>query len=79
MDAQGALAQHLRALSSKKRTSMYISRQKVITITSKHGTTIFFSYYNRYLRKLKEKWARKAGVNTDASISDRADAPLGVP
>ena len=65
--------------SSKKRTSMYISRRKVITITSKHGTMIFFPYYNLYLRKLKEKVARKARVNTDASISDRADAPLGIP
>ena len=33
------------------------------------------SYYNLYLRKLKEKLARKARVNTDASISDRAHAP----
>ena len=66
--------------SSKKRTSMNISRRKVITVTSKHGTTIFFSYYNLYLRKLKEKLARKARViNTDASISDGADAPLGIP
>ena len=65
--------------SSKKRTSMYISRRKVITITSNHGTMIFFPYYNLYLRKLKEKLARKARVNTDASISDRADAPLGIP
>ena len=40
---------------------------------------IFFTYYNLYLRKLKEKLARKARVNTDASISDRADAPLGIP
>ena len=65
--------------SSKKRTSMYISRQKVITIISKHGKTIFFSNYNLYLRKLKERLARTARVNTDASISDRADAPLGIP
>ena len=73
MDAQGALAQHLRALFEQKENF------KVITITSKHGTTIFFSYYNLYLRKLKEKLTRTARVNTDASISDRADAPLGIP
>ena len=30
----------------KKRTSMYISREKAIIITSKHGTTIFSSHYN---------------------------------
>ena len=61
--------------SGQKRTSMYISREKAIIITSKHGTTIFFSYYNLFLGKLKEKLARKARVNTDASISDRALAP----
>ena len=49
--------------------------KKVIIITSKHGTTIFFSHYNLFLGKLKEKLARKARVNTDASISDRAHAP----
>ena len=54
---------------------MYISRQKAIIITSKHGTTIFLSHYNLFLGKLKEKLARKARVNTDASISDRAHAP----
>ena len=61
--------------SGRKRASMYISREKAIIITSKHGTTIFFSYYNLFLGKLKEKLARKARVNTDASISDRALAP----
>ena len=49
--------------------------KKAIIITSKHGTTIFFSHYNLFLGKLKEKLARKARVNTDASISDRAHAP----
>ena len=34
-----------------------------------------FSHYNLFLGKLKEKLARKARVNTDASISDRAHAP----
>ena len=37
--------------SAKKRTSMYISWEKVIIITSKHGTTIFFSNYNLFLGK----------------------------
>ena len=49
--------------------------KKAIVITSKDGTTIFFSHYNLFLGKLKEKLARKARVNTDASISDRAHAP----
>ena len=61
--------------SGKKRTSMYISREKAIIITSKHGTTIFFSHHNLFLGKLKEKLARKARINTDASILDRAHAP----
>ena len=56
--------------SGKKRTSMYISflGKKAIVIISKDGTTIFFSHYNLFLGKLKEKLARKARVNTDATI-----------
>ena len=46
-----------------------------IIITSEDGTTIFFSHYNLFLGKLKEKLARKARVNTDASILDRPHAP----
>ena len=63
--------------SGKKRISMYISREKVkaIVIISKHGTTIFFSHYNLFLANLKEKLARKANVNTDASILDGPHAP----
>ena len=53
--------------------------EKVIMFTSKQGTTIFFSHYNLFLGKLKEKLGQKAHVNTDASISDRAHAPLGIP
>ena len=34
-----------------------------------------FSHYNLFLGKLKEKLARKAHVNTDASILDRPHAP----
>ena len=41
--------------SGKKKTSMYISWEKAIIITSKHGTTIFSSHCNLFLRKLKEK------------------------
>ena len=42
--------------------------KKAIIITSKHGTTIFFSHYNLFLGKFKGKLARKARVNTDVSI-----------
>ena len=36
---------------------------------------IFFSRYNLFLGKLKEKLAQKARMNTDASMSDHAHAP----
>ena len=59
----------------KKRTSMYISPEKGdhYYIQTRHND--LFSHYNLFLGKLKEKLARKARVNTDASISDRAHAP----
>ena len=64
-----------RAFRPKRKLQIIFLDKKVIIITSKHGTTIFFSHYNLFLGKLKEKLARKARVNTDASISDRAHAP----
>ena len=73
---RGALAQYLRALFGQKENfSVYFSAKGRYIITSKHGTTIFFSHYNLFLGKLKEKLAGEARVNTDASISDRAHAP----
>ena len=61
--------------SGKKRTSIYISREKGdhYYIQTRHND--LFSHYNLFLGKLKEKLARKARVNTDAGISDRTDAP----
>ena len=61
--------------SGKKRTSIYISREKGdhYYIQTRHND--LFSHYNLFLRKLKEKLARKARVNTDASISDHTEAP----
>ena len=64
-----------RAFRAKREPQYLLLGKKAIIITSKHGTTIFFSHYNLFLGKLKEKLARKARVNTDASISDRAHAP----
>ena len=60
--------------SGKKRTSVYISRQKgdFYYIQTRHNE--LFSHYNLFLGKLKDKLARKARVNTDASISDHAHA-----
>ena len=55
--------------SGKKRTSMYISREKGdhYYIQTRHN--------DLFLGKLKEKLARKARVHTDASISNRTHAP----
>ena len=49
--------------SGKKRTSVYISREKAIIIRSKHDTTMFFPHYN--LGKLIKQLARKARVDTE--------------
>ena len=44
--------------------------KKVIIYTAQQ----FFFHYNLFLRKLEEKLAPKARINTDASISDCAHA-----
>ena len=60
---------------SGERELQYIFFGKnVIIITPKHGTTIYFSHYNLFLRTLRDKSACKARVNTYASMSDRACA-----
>ena len=56
-----------RAFRAKRELQCIFLGKKAIVITSKDGTTIFFSHYNLFLGKLKEKLARKARVNTDAS------------
>ena len=58
---------------------MYVSREKGDHFYIQTGHNDFFSHHNLFLGKLKEKLAQKAHVNTDASISDRAHAPLGIP
>ena len=64
--------------SGKKRTSMYISREKGdrYHIQRRHND-LFFSLQSFFFFFFKEKLARKARVHmyTDASISDRAHAP----
>ena len=57
-----------RVFRAKRELKCIFLGKKAIVITSKDGTTIFFSHYNLFLGKLKEKLARKARVNTDASI-----------
>ena len=64
-----------RTFRAKRQLRCIFLGKKAIIITSKHGTTIFFSHYNLFPEKLKEKLARKALVNTEASISDRSHAP----
>ena len=64
-----------RAFRAKRELHCIILEKKAIIIKSKHGTRIFFSHYNLFLGKLKEQLARKARVNTDASLSDRAYEP----
>ena len=55
--------------SGKKRTSVYISREK-----GDH-----FYIQTRHNDLFTPLQSRKAHVNTDASISDRTHAPLGIP
>ena len=54
---------------------MYISLEKGdhYLIQTRHND--FFSHYNLFLGKLKEKLARKSARKYGASISDRAHAP----
>ena len=71
----GSCSVFTRAFQAKRKLRCIYLKEKVIIITSKHGTIVFFSHNNLFLGKLKEKLARKARVHTDASISDRAHAP----
>ena len=64
-----------RAFREKRERHCLFLGKKVIITTSKHATTIFFSHYHLLPGKLTEKLARKARVNTDASISDHTHAP----
>ena len=71
----GSRSVFTRTFQAKRELHCIFLKKKVIIITSKHGTTIFFSHDNLFLGKLKEKLAQKACIHTDASISDRAHAP----
>ena len=54
-----------RAFGAKRELHCIFLGKKTIIITSKHDATIFFFHYNLFLRKLQEKLARKARVNTE--------------
>ena len=49
---------------AKRKFHFIFRSKKMIIILSKNGTTIFFSHYNLFLGKLKEKLALKGLVNT---------------
>ena len=67
MGCPGALAQYSTApFGQKENFTVYFSgKRRSFNITSKHSTTIFFSHYNPFPGKLKEKLVRKARVNTE--------------
>ena len=54
--------------SSKKRTSMYISREKGDRYYIQRRHNDLFFNHNPFLGKLKEKLSQKARVNTGASV-----------
>ena len=64
---------------SKENFNVYSSGKRRSSLHPKTAQRFFFFFfffhYNHFLGKLKEKLARKARVNNDASISDRAHAP----
>ena len=72
---EGTRSAFTRPFRAKRELQYIFLGKKAIIITSKQGTTIYFSHYNSFVGKLKEKSARKARINTDANISDRAHAP----
>ena len=55
----------MRTFWAKRELNGLFHRKKVIIITSKHGTMTYFSHYNLFLGKCKEKLAQKLYVNTE--------------
>ena len=54
-----------RPFRAKRELQCAFLGKKAMIITAKHGTTIFFSHYNLFLGKRKDKLVRKARVNTE--------------
>ena len=65
----GTRSVYMYAFQAKRELQCIFLRKKAFTTTSKHGRTNVSSHCNLFIGKLKEKLARKARVNTDASIS----------
>ena len=73
--SRGAFAHYLLALFGQKENfTVYFSAKRRSLLHPNTAQRSFFPLQS-FSRKLKEKSARKARVNTDASISDRTDAP----
>ena len=64
----GTRSAYTRPFRAKRELQRIFLGKKAIVITFKDSTKIFFSHYKLFLGKLEEKLARKARVNTDASI-----------
>ena len=54
-----------RAFRAKREIHCTFFGKQAIIFTSKRGTTIFFSQYNLFLGKSKEKLARKARLRPE--------------
>ena len=62
------------AFGAKENFNVYfLGKRRSLLHLNTHND--LFCNYNLFLRKLKEKLARKACVNTDVSISDCAHIP----
>ena len=62
---RGTHNKHKRSFRPKRELQFIFLDKKVIIITSKHGTTIFFFPLQSFYRKTWEKLARKSRVITD--------------
>ena len=67
-----------RTFRAKRELQCIFLGKKAIIISSKHGTTIFFSHYDLLLAKFEEKLALKARVNTERVYRIEL-MPLGIP
>ena len=61
----GALPQYLRAFREKENFTVYFSGKRRTLLHPNTAQRSFFSHYNPFLGKLKDKLARKACVNTE--------------
>ena len=72
---RGTRSVFTRAFRAKRELQRIFLGKKGIRYFIQRRHNDLFSHYNLFLGILKEKLARKARVNTGASISDRAHAP----